>query len=34
MLSRLLHKNIVKYYGMTTSDLHLDILLEYCVGMG
>ncbi len=32
VLSKLLHKNIVKYYGMTKSDLHFDILLEYCVG--
>jgi serine/threonine protein kinase len=32
MLSKLIHKNIVKYYGMTKLDLHLDIILEFCVG--
>jgi serine/threonine protein kinase len=32
LLSRLQHKNIVKYYGLVKTPESLEILLEYCIG--
>lgn len=32
ILSKLYHKNIVKYYGVNKNEDHLDILLEFCIG--
>jgi serine/threonine protein kinase len=32
LLSKLQHKNIVKYFGVVKTAESLDILLEYCIG--